>query len=56
MPARLTSAMTDKVLVEVLGSCAALIAISSGVSSLAFALEISDKTAESLSCIRESSS
>ena len=43
--------MKLRVLVEELGSIAALIAIPSGVSSLAFAFEISDKTAVSLSCI-----
>ena len=48
---QLTSAMKLRVLVEELGSRAALIAIPSGVSSLAFAFEISDKTAVSLSCI-----
>jgi len=43
--------MKLRVLVEELGSIAALIAIPSGVSSLAFAFEISDKTAVSLSWI-----
>jgi len=43
--------MKLNVLVEELGSVAARIAIPSGVSSLALALEISDKTAVSLSWI-----
>jgi len=50
-PRQLTSAMKLRVLVEELGSVAALIAIPSGVSSLAFALEISERTAVSLSWI-----
>jgi hypothetical protein len=43
--------MKLKVLVEELGSVAALIAIPSGVSSLAFAFDISESTAVSLSWI-----
>jgi hypothetical protein len=45
----LTSAICTNVLVEELGSEAALTAIPSGVSSLALALEISDKTTVSFS-------
>jgi hypothetical protein len=48
---QLTSAMKLRVLVEELGSVAALIAIPSGVSSLAFAFDISERTAVSLSWI-----
>ena len=48
---KLTSAIKLRVLVEELGSVAALIAIPSGVSSLAFALEISERTAVSFNWI-----
>jgi hypothetical protein len=48
----LTSAMTDRVLVELLGSLAALIAMPSGLSSFAFAFDISDNTTDSFSDIR----
>ena len=52
----LTSATTAKVLVDELGSVAALIAISSGLSPLALAFDISDKTARSLRDMRAPSS
>jgi hypothetical protein len=48
---QLTSAMKLRVFVEELGSVAALVAIPSGVSSLAFAFDISERTAVSLSWI-----
>jgi hypothetical protein len=43
--------MRDRVLVELLGSLAALIAMPSGLSSLAFAFDISDNKADSFSDI-----
>jgi len=50
---QLTSATIVKVLVEALGSRIALSSISSGVSPLALAFDISDSTARSLSDIPE---
>ena len=50
---QLTSATIVKVLVEALGSRIALSSISSGVSPLALAFDISDSTARSLSVIPE---